>query len=346
MTQPPGVTFGIPRPPTNQGSQISPRTNEVAFEGTRSGATCWNHWSKGGIQARAMPITEVAAAMIHNGSIWRAVADKAHAPPAALIELRTQRRGERSIATTLTPIATTRPIAIKEAPGVPQGDDPNNTRPAQSRPPRRMNAAETETVCGMSLLWRMGRVAGSHRYDSNVSGSGEVLWPGEATYCSDCGTCLERAFLYGRERGLCPGCGRIDFRSPSVAVAVVLRNEEGRILMVKRGPGSSRAGLWSIPAGYMDYGEEVRQAGAREILEETGLVVEVGDPIFVATNFHDPLKVSVCIWFSGTVVGGDPAPGSDAVDLGWFVLDDLPDLAFDTDATLIQQMRSRGGNGT
>ena len=138
---------------------------------------------------------------------------------------------------------------------------------------------------------------------------------------------------------MCPDCGRIDFRSPSVAVAVVLRDHAGRILMVNRGPGSSRPGLWSIPAGYMDYGEEVRAAGAREVLEETGLVVEVGVPIFVATNFHDPLKISVCIWFSGSVVGGDPRPGSDAVDLGWFSLDNLPDLAFETDADLFRQMR-------
>ena len=137
---------------------------------------------------------------------------------------------------------------------------------------------------------------------------------------------------------MCPDCGRIDFRSPSVAVAVVLRDTEGRILMVKRGPGSSRPGRWSIPAGYMDYGEEVREAGAREVLEETGLVVEVGDPIFVATNFHDPLKVSVCIWFSGRAVGGRLEAGSDAVDTGWFALDAMPDLAFETDADLFRQM--------
>ena len=170
----------------------------------------------------------------------------------------------------------------------------------------------------------------------------EEPWPGEAVFCPGCGTRLERARMHGRERGVCPDCGRIDFRSPSVAVAVLLRDARGRILMVKRGPGSSRPGFWSIPAGYMDYGEEVRAAGAREVLEETGLVVEVGDPIYVATNFHDPLKVSVCIWFAGTVLGGDPVAGSDAVELGWFSLQDLPDLAFETDAALFEQMREGG----
>ena len=138
---------------------------------------------------------------------------------------------------------------------------------------------------------------------------------------------------------MCPDCGRIEFRSPSVAVAVVLRDARDRILMVKRGPGSSRSGRWSIPAGYMDYGEEVREAGAREVLEETGLEVEVGDPIYVATNFHDRLKVSVCIWFSGRVLGGRLEAGSDAVDVGWFALDQMPDLAFETDADLFRRMR-------
>lgn len=165
-------------------------------------------------------------------------------------------------------------------------------------------------------------------------------WPGEASFCSACGARLERAMLYGRDRGICRECGRIDFRSPSVAVAVVLRDSQGRILMVKRGPGSSQPGRWSIPAGYMDYGEEAREAGAREVLEETGLLADVGEPVFVATNFHDPLKVSVCIWFAGKVRGGKARAGSDAVDLGWFGLDDLPDLAFDTDASLIARMRS------
>ncbi len=167
----------------------------------------------------------------------------------------------------------------------------------------------------------------------------DASWPGEAVFCSACGARLERAFLYSRDRGVCPDCGRIDFRSPSVAVAVVLRDEADRILMVKRGPESSRSGRWSMPAGYMDYGEEIREAGAREVLEETGLVVEVGAPIFVATNFHDPLKVSVCVWFAGRIVGGRPVAGSDAVDLGWFALDALPDLAFDTDTELCRQLR-------
>lgn len=180
---------------------------------------------------------------------------------------------------------------------------------------------------------------------AGVVGKHEGGWPGEAVYCPACGAKLDRAELYGRERGVCPDCGRIEFRAPQLAAAVLLRDEVGRVLLVERGPDSTQSGRWSIPAGYVDYGEEVREAAARELLEETGLVATIGAPVFVATNFHDPAKVSVCIWFAGTETGGELAAGSDASDIGWFALDDLPDLAFETDVALIDRLRTgiKGG---
>ena len=116
---------------------------------------------------------------------------------------------------------------------------------------------------------------------------------------------------------------------------MVVFDDEGKILMVRRGPNATRSGLWSIPAGFIDYGEEIRAAAARELLEETGLVAEIGDVVFAASNFHDPAKLTVGIWFSGTVTGGTLEAGDDADAVGWFDLDDLPPLAFDTDAAFI-----------
>ncbi len=166
-------------------------------------------------------------------------------------------------------------------------------------------------------------------------------WPGDPVFCSQCGTRLEPAPLHnGEVRPRCPACGYFAFRSPAVGVAVLIRDEAGRVLMVKRAEGATRSGLWSIPAGYMDYGEEVRAAAARELREETGLDVEVGEVLFVATNFHDPAKLTVGIWFSGTVRGGDLQAGDDAADVGWFDLEDLPPLAFETDAALFDTLRS------
>jgi ADP-ribose pyrophosphatase YjhB (NUDIX family) len=123
-------------------------------------------------------------------------------------------------------------------------------------------------------------------------------------------------------------------------VAALVEDETGRILMIRRGPGATQPGLWAIPAGYVDYGEDVREAAAREMLEETGLEVAIGEPVFVASNFHDPAKLTVGIWFQGTVTGGRLVAGDDADDAGYYPLDDMPPLAFDTDEALFARMRA------
>lgn len=119
----------------------------------------------------------------------------------------------------------------------------------------------------------------------------------------------------------------------------MIRDEAERILLVRRGPEVTQPGYWAIPAGFVDYGEEIRQAAARELREETGLVADIGRAVFVASNFHDPAKLTVGIWFEGEVVGGTLQAGDDAVDVGFFPLDDLPELAFETDVALIEQLR-------
>jgi len=109
--------------------------------------------------------------------------------------------------------------------------------------------------------------------------------------------------------------------------------------MVRRGPRATRSGFWAVPAGFVDYGEEIRAAAARELLEETGLIADVGEVIFAASNFHDPSKLTVGIWFAGSVTGGTLGAGDDADDVGWFDLDHLPPLAFETDEALFEGLR-------
>jgi ADP-ribose pyrophosphatase YjhB (NUDIX family) len=172
----------------------------------------------------------------------------------------------------------------------------------------------------------------------------EHAWPGEYTYCPMCGAPLERIDLSGEMRNRCPACGFIHWRNPGVGAAVVIRDHAARILLVRRAPGATRAGLWSVPAGFVNYGEDVREAAARELREETGLVAEVGDAIYVASNFHDPAKLTVGVWFEGTVVGGTLVAGDDADDARFFSLDDLPPLAFETDIELLARLRDALGS--
>ena len=73
--------------------------------------------------------------------------------------------------------------------------------------------------------------------------------------------------------------------SRSVAVSVFLyikHGEEEYILANKRGKGSADyQGLWNCPCGYLDFDETAEQAGVREVLEETGYILDENDLIFM-----------------------------------------------------------------
>lgn len=64
--------------------------------------------------------------------------------------------------------------------------------------------------------------------------------------------------------------------------------EQGRALLIRRG-GEPLRGQWSIPGGYLELGETLKQGVARELLEETGLEVRVLDLIEVFDRvYRDP----------------------------------------------------------
>ena len=140
-------------------------------------------------------------------------------------------------------------------------------------------------------------------------------------YCSACAGVLDA----GRPHPACTACGRLTYRDPKVGVGAVVRDEAGRLLLVQRGvqPGKGR---WALPAGYVDAGEDPRAAAAREVLEETGLVVEVGAVVDVYTATGG--GASFFLAFSARVVGGQLLAGDDALDAGFFADDALPELAF------------------
>ncbi|MEC9013727.1 MAG: NUDIX domain-containing protein [Chloroflexota bacterium] len=126
-------------------------------------------------------------------------------------------------------------------------------------------------------------------------------------FCPSCGTALLTKEAFGQQRPVCPECNRIIFYDPKVAViCVVPRN--GKVLMIRRGTDQGY-GLWGLPGGYVDRGEVVEQAAAREVWEETGLKVEPGDLIGLFSESGDPVIVAV---FVASEIGGELEPGPEA----------------------------------
>ena len=157
-------------------------------------------------------------------------------------------------------------------------------------------------------------------------------------FCPVCGEKLTKRFLTGRERLVCCRCGRIHYENPIVGVAAIIFNEKGKILLVKRSAKITYPGLWCIPCGYLEYDEDVRAGIAREVEEETNLVIRPLEVFAVHSNFHNPQQHTVGIWFLAKVVSGTARAGDDASEIGWFELTEPPDLAFPTDKLVLTEL--------
>lgn len=160
-------------------------------------------------------------------------------------------------------------------------------------------------------------------------------------YCPACGRRLVRRTMDGHHRRVCPACGFIHYRNPTPAVGVLIARG-GRLLLVKR-KFPPYAGLWSMPAGFMEYGESPEDCAVRETLEEAGLRVRPGRLVGVYSGVDDPRTHAILIVFRATILSGTPRAGDDASEVGWFPLNGLPRLAFRAHRRAISDLMKKGG---
>lgn len=124
---------------------------------------------------------------------------------------------------------------------------------------------------------------------------------------------------------------RIYPERPLVGVGGVVFNG-GKVLIVKRGSEPSY-GRWSIPGGLVNLGETAAEACAREVAEETGIIVKVGEVVDVCDYIErdDDGRVRfhyVIIDFLAEPVGGSLRAGSDALDAKFVDVEELMNYDF------------------
>lgn len=147
------------------------------------------------------------------------------------------------------------------------------------------------------------------------------------------------------ERVVCPHChATLDlWHQPKLAADVLIEDETGRVLLIRR---RNAPHGWAIPGGFVDVGETLEQAAVREMLEETGLEVElIGQFHTYSDPARDPRHHTVTVVFHGRRRDPAAAPraGDDALDARFFALNALPEpLVFDHPRVL-DDFRRRAG---
>lgn len=116
---------------------------------------------------------------------------------------------------------------------------------------------------------------------------------------------------------------------PHVGVgAVVIK--DGKVLLIRRGIPPSE-GLWAIPGGHVELGETLQETAEREILEETGVIVTAGNPIYAFDLIErdDAGRIRfhyIVVDVAADYVSGEPRGADDALEARWLSWEDMKKL--------------------
>jgi len=114
--------------------------------------------------------------------------------------------------------------------------------------------------------------------------------------------------------------------NPIVGIGAVIV-KGNKVLLIKRA-GDPGRGLWSIPGGLVELGEKIKDAVRREVKEETGLDVRVGEIAdvteIITRDEEGKVKYHfVIVDFFAEVLRGELKPSSDALEAKWVEFKDL-----------------------
>lgn len=125
---------------------------------------------------------------------------------------------------------------------------------------------------------------------------------------------------------------------PTLAVGVIAVKDSA-LLMVKRGREPAK-GLWSVPGGKVERGEYLGDALRREVLEETGLEVTVGDLIGFFEVIGSDHHFVIMDFFAESPGDADPIAGDDVDEVRWVPLDDV--VSLDCTPRFVETLRAWG----
>ena len=151
----------------------------------------------------------------------------------------------------------------------------------------------------------------------------------EYAFCPKCGGHLETHLVEERERLVCRVCGFIFYQNSKPCVTVLILRQNN-VLLAQRAIEPFK-GYWDLPGGFLEAGEAPEAGAHREVLEETGLEIELTELLGLFIGRYGTggfPTLNIC--YVANVIGGQARAQSDVEALTWFPLTALPQqIAFD-----------------
>jgi ADP-ribose pyrophosphatase YjhB (NUDIX family) len=146
-------------------------------------------------------------------------------------------------------------------------------------------------------------------------------------YCSNCGQPVRVQIPEGDTlpRAVCPSCGTVHYENPKVVVGCV-PDWNGQILLCRRAI-EPRRGYWTAPAGFLEIGESLHTAAARETAEEALAKVEIGSLLSIVNVLH---TAQVHVMFRARLLSADHGAGVESLETALLDEQQIPwkDIAF------------------
>ncbi len=140
-------------------------------------------------------------------------------------------------------------------------------------------------------------------------------------FCSNCGSAVAHKIPDGDHlpRFVCTNCGMIHYQNPKLVLGCV-PDWEGRILLCRRAI-EPRLGYWTVPAGFMENGETLQHAAARECYEEARATVEIGSLLALVSVTH---AAQVHVMFRAKLLAPEFSPGPESLEVALYAEADIP----------------------
>lgn len=140
-------------------------------------------------------------------------------------------------------------------------------------------------------------------------------------FCSNCGATVSLMIPKGdnRERHVCNACKTIHYSNPNIVAGCIV--EAGDQMLLCKRAIEPRSGYWTMPAGFMENGETVAEAAARETMEEANARVNITRLMGV---YSIPHISQVHMMFCGELLNDDFSAGEESLEVGLYSRKDIP----------------------